>query len=147
MNGPRWPANVLRVSGALLMVLGVIHLAATSHIPPLLDAMRTTQVYALARGATLLNHVMTGILLLPMGLSTWVASSTFHLRQPWARTVLTVNSLAILCAPISIILFMGDTAYLWAPLFFTGVCLATMIPVLMLTAVWRLSTVSTQTPR
>ena len=116
----------------------MVHLAATSHIPPLLDAMRTSQGYALARGATLLNHVMNGILLLSMGVSTWVASSTRHLPQPWARTVLTVNSLAMLCAPISIILFMGDPAYPQAPLFLTGVCLATILPVLMLAAVWRL---------
>jgi hypothetical protein len=48
----------------------MLHLAATSHIPPLLDGMRTTEGYTLARGATLLNHVMTGILLLALGVST-----------------------------------------------------------------------------
>ena len=60
------------------MVLGMVHLAATSHIHPLLNAMRTTEGYTLARRAALLNHVMTGILLLPLGVSTWLTASSVH---------------------------------------------------------------------
>jgi len=138
LNRLRWPGMVLRLSGVFLVALGVVHLAATPHIPPLLDGMRSDRGYALARGATLLNHVMTGILLLPLGISTWLASSRVNLLQTWARLVLMSNSLAILCGPICILLFMGDPAYLRAPLFLTGVCLATLIPCLMLLAVLRL---------
>jgi hypothetical protein len=135
---------VLRLSGVFLVALGVVHLVATSHIPPLLDGMRADRGYALARGATLLNHVMTGILLFPLGISTWLASSPVNLWQPWARIVLTFNSLAILCGPICVLLFMRDPAYLRAPLFLTGVCLATLLPCLMLLAVWRLWQVAAQ---
>src|SRR5215469_17550622 len=103
MNRVRWPESVLRTSGALLIVLGMVHLAATSHIPPLLNGMRTTDGYMLARGATLLNHVMTGILLLPLGVSTWLAASTVHWAERWARAILLFNSLAMVCAPISLI--------------------------------------------
>ncbi|HKE26161.1 MAG TPA: hypothetical protein VKB88_27580 [Bryobacteraceae bacterium] len=134
----RWPENALRLSGVLLIILGVLHLAATSHIAPLLSPMRASEGYPLARGATLLNHVMTGILLLPLGVSTWAAASTTYWAPSWARTVLMFNSLAMLCAPISVMVFMGDPAYLRAPLFLAGVCLATAVPILMLVALWRL---------
>lgn len=132
---------------ALLIVLGVVHLAATSHIAPLLNAMRTTEGYALARGATLLNHVMTGILPLPLGLSTWLAASTVHWAERWARIILLFNSFAMVCAPISIIVFVSDRAYLRASLFLSGVCLATALPVAMLIAVWRLRRAVAHTPR
>ena len=145
MNRVRWPESVLRTSGALLIVLGLVHLAATSHIPPLLNAMRTTEGYTLARGATLLNHVMTGILLLPLGLSTWLAASTVHWAERWARIILLFNSFAMVCAPISV--FMSDRAYLRAPLFLSGVCLATALPVAMLIAVWRLRRAVVHAPR
>ena len=141
----RWPESVLRTSGALLIVLGLVHLAATSHIPPLLNAMRTTEGYTLARGATLLNHVMTGILLLPLGVSTWLAASTVLWAARWARTILLFNSFAMVCAPISV--FMSDRAYLRAPLFLSGVCLATALPVAMLIAVWRLRRAVVHAPR
>ena len=141
----RWPESVLRTSGALPIVLGVVHLAATSHIPPLLNAMRTTEGYTLARGATLLNHVMTGILLLPLGVSTWQTASAVHWAERWARIILLFNSFAMVCAPISV--FMSDRAYLRAPLFLTGVCLATALPVAMLIAVWHLRRAAVHTPR
>ena len=108
--------------------------------------MRTTEGYALARGATLLNHVMTGILPLPLGLSTWLAASTVHWAERWARIILLFNSFAMVCAPISIIVFVSDRAYLRAPLFLSGVCLATALPVAMLMAVWRLRRAVAHTP-
>ena len=147
MNRVRGPESVLRTSGALLIVLCMVHLAATSHIPPLLNAMRTTEGYTLARGAMLLNHVMTGILLLPLGVSTWLAASTAHWAERWARTVLLFNSFAMVGAPISITIFMSDPAYLRAPPFPTGVCLAAALPVAMLIAVWRLRRAVVRTPR
>ena len=125
----------------------MVHLAATSHIPPLLNAMRTTEGYTLARGATLLNHVMTGILLLPLGVSTWLVASTVHWAERWARTVLLFNSFTMVGAPISITIFMSDPAYLRAPLFLTGVCLAAALPVARLIAVWRLRRAVVRTPR
>ncbi len=138
MNRLRGPGFILRVCGALLVLLGVVHLVATPHIPALLDGMRSDADYGLVRGATLLNHVMTGLLLFPVGISTWLASSPANLPQPFARKILVMNSLAMLCAPLCILLFMGDVNYLRAPLFLTGVCLATLLPVVMLGVAWHI---------
>ena len=142
----RWPESVLRTSGALLIVLGVVHLAATSHIPPILNAMRTTEGYTLARGATLFNHVMTGILLLPLGVSTWLTASSVHWAERWARTILLFNSFAMACAPTSIVVYGRSRLSAGAAVPF-GFCLATSLPVAMLIAVWRLRRAVVHTPR
>jgi hypothetical protein len=67
--------GALRVAGVVLMALGVVHLIATPHI--LLDAM-PKKARDFAVGPTLLNHVLVGILLLPLGFSTWLAADARH---------------------------------------------------------------------
>ncbi len=134
----RVAATTLRLSGLLIMCLGLIHLYATPHIPQLLDAMRSDQIYPLARAATLLNHVLVGFLLLPLGYTTWFASAPGNVSAPWARRILLINSIAMWSAPLSLIAFMNDPAYYRAPLFLVGAGLALLIPALMIAAVFAL---------
>src|ERR1700733_676712 len=72
MRSQQTAAAFLRAVGLLLIVLGLVHLAATPHIPPLLG-QSSSPVYQRAVGPTLLNHVLFGILLLPLGYTTWLA--------------------------------------------------------------------------
>jgi cytochrome c biogenesis protein CcdA len=72
----RLAIGLLRIAGILLIALGVIHLAATPHLPHLLDGMRSSENYRLALGPTLLNHVLVGFLLVPLGYSTWLRRQT-----------------------------------------------------------------------
>ena len=55
----------LRAAGAGVILLGFVHLAATPHIPQLLESMPES-ARRLAAGPTLLNHVLVGVLLLPL---------------------------------------------------------------------------------
>ena len=123
-----------------MVLLGVIHLIATPHIPPLIDAMRASRMYPIAKGAGLINHLMTGILLLPLGFTTWLAADPANVGRRWARFVLLANSLAMLTAPLVVVLSMREAAesgvdtFLTAPLFLAGVGLATALPVVMVGA-------------
>ena len=77
MSLQRLSRGALRVAGVVLMALGVVHLIATPHIPHLLDAMpRKARDFAI--GPMLLNHVLVGILLLPLGFSTWLVADARH---------------------------------------------------------------------
>ena len=71
----------LRGAGVLLIVLGLAHLAATPHIPQLLSGSPPL-VYNHAVGPTLLNHVLVGILLLPMGFTVFFASAAACRGEP-----------------------------------------------------------------
>lgn len=128
-------ASFLRTAGILLVALGIVHNFATPHIAELLDGS-PPDVYQRALGPTLLNHFLVGILLIPLGFTTWLAASAGNFSQPWARHILLFNALAVLTLPACIILFMRQPEYYRAPLFLTGVVLTAVISLLMITAVW-----------
>jgi uncharacterized membrane protein len=128
-------AGFLRAVGLLLIVLGIVHLAATPHIPPLLGES-SSGVYQRAVGPTLLNHVLFGILLLPLGYTTWLAAASQNRNQTWARRVLIVNGMVLLTFPVCLAVFMRRPEYYAAPLFLTAVMLVAVISLLTVVAAW-----------
>ena len=139
MNLQDLAAKFLRVTGTLLVLLGIVHLIATPHIPHLLDGMSTREAYRFAWGPTMLTHVLTGILLIPLGYTTWLASSPRNVFPSWARQVLIVNAIVFVTVPLSIATFMREAVYYQAPLFLAGVGLVVILSVLMLIAAWLMS--------
>jgi hypothetical protein len=135
MRAPEIAAGFLRAVGLLLIVLGFVHLAATPFIPPLLGES-SSEVYQRALGPTLLNHVLFGILLLPLGYTTWLAASAQNRNQTWARRVLVLNGVVSLSFPISLAIFMRRPEYYSAPLFLSAVILVGVISLLTLVAAW-----------
>jgi hypothetical protein len=133
MNPQNIATRFFRVVGALLFLLGLVHIAATPHIPVLLDGAPAS-VYAQALGPMLLNHVVMGILLLPLGFTTWLAASAWERGEPWAMRVLAVNTLVVFTLPLSIAAFMRRPEYYTAPLFLIGLGLVAIISLLMIAA-------------
>jgi hypothetical protein len=127
--------TILRVSGIVLILLGAVHLLATPEMPHLLDGL-PANARAFAVGPTVLNHVLVGILLMPLGFSTWLAASKFNFGQPWARQAVVVNSLAVLALPLSLVLFMRQAQYYSSWLFLAGVTLAALTAALFAVAAW-----------
>jgi multisubunit Na+/H+ antiporter MnhG subunit len=128
-------ASFLRAAGILLVALGIVHNVATPHIAQLLIGS-PPDVYQRALGPTLLNHFLVGILLIPLGFTTWLAASPANLSQPWARHVLLFNAFVVVTFPVCISLFMRLPEYYHAPLFLTGVVLTAIIAILMIIAIW-----------
>lgn len=123
-------AGLLRAAGVLLIALGLVHLVATPHIPALLHGS-PAPVYDRAVGPTLLDHVLVGILLLPLGYTTWLAAGWQERGKAWARGVLIANTLVMLTLPASIVAFMRRAEYFTSPLFLIGVGLVVVISLLM----------------
>ena len=126
---------LVRGIGAALVVLGLTHLAATPHIPALLDGLRGTPAYHWAVGPTLLNHVLVGVLLIPLGVSTWAAAAPENRRAGWTRTVLLTNAVAVLSMPLLLAVLMRDPVYYGSPLFLLGAALVAAVAVLLAVAV------------
>lgn len=135
MDAQKFAAGFLRAVGLLLIVLGLVHIAATPHIPHLLDSSPSA-VYERAVGPTLLNHVLVGILLLPLGYSTWLAAGARNLGQAWATRIIVANTVVMLTLPVSVAVFMRRPEYYTAPLFVTGVTLVAIISLFMLAAAY-----------
>ena len=123
----------LQAVGGLLICLGVVHIAATPHIPELLRGSPLA-VYERAVGPTLLNHVLVGILLVPLGLTTWLAAVASDRGEGWALRVLVTNTIIVFTLPLSIAVFMHRPEYYRAPLFLSGVLLVGLISLLMTVA-------------
>lgn len=134
MNTNRVAANFLRAVGCLLVILGLVHLAATPHIAGLLRGSPRA-VYEHAVGPTLLNHVLVGILLLPLGYTTWLAAASGQRGESWALRVLLVNAATVLTLPISVLVFMRRPEYYKAPMFLAGVALVAAISLLSIVAI------------
>jgi hypothetical protein len=141
MNTRKAATRYLQAVGGLLIFLGLVHIAATPHIPELLRGSPVA-VYERAVGPTLLNHVLAGILLLPLGFTTWLAAVASERGEGWARRVLVVNTIVVFTLPLSIAVFMHRPEYYRAPLFLSGVLLVVLISLLM--AVVTLSRMRTQ---
>jgi hypothetical protein len=125
----------IRGVGALLISLGLVHLAATPHIPGLLRGCPPA-VYEQAVGPTLLNHVLVGILLLPLGYTTWVAAAASARGEGWATRILIANTIVFFTLPVSIGVFMLRPEYYTAPLFLAGTGLVALISLLMVVALY-----------
>lgn len=96
-------------------------------------------MYQQAVGPTLLNHVLVGILLLPLGYTTWLAAVAAERGEVWAKRVLGVNTVVVFSLPIAVAVFMRRPEYYRAPLFLTGVGLVAAISLFMATAAWILA--------
>jgi hypothetical protein len=98
----------------LLVLLGVIHLVATPYYlawsRSALLPSRSTLVIAGLR----LNHILVGILLIPLGLSGYWAGQA--LPERWAIRLATTNAMTVFCLPVLLVLTMPLRS-LDAPLF------------------------------
>ena len=135
VDGRRAARRAVRGIGLLLIALGVVHLVAAPHIPALLRGLRGTPDYRWALGPTLLNHVLVGVLLLPLGFTTWTAAAPTHGDAAWARGLLVANALTVLTLPVLLAVFRRDPVYYGSSLFLIGVGLVGLIAVMMAVAV------------
>ncbi len=126
----RTATRCVQAVGGLLIALGLVHIAATPHIPDLLRGS-PLDVYERAVGPILLNHVLAGILLIPLGLSTCLAAAASERGEAWALTVVIANTIAVFTLPLSLVVFMRRPEYYAAPLFLSGVVLSCLISLLM----------------
>jgi hypothetical protein len=107
MELQRFAARALAAGGVLLLVVAGIHLAVT----PLLQASFSGAVgHGPARfwlAPFLLNHVVVGILLVPVGLNTIFAARAVRTGATWARAVALTNAFSVLALPLALVLLMG----------------------------------------
>ena len=113
----------------MLAALGILHLAVTPHIAHLIRGSTTREAAAWLVPPMLLNHVVLGILLLPLGGLTAYAAPYAARGDRWALVVSRATAAAIATLPVTLFVIMG-TRYFAAPAFvvasaiLSGACLA-----------------------
>src|SRR5258708_10284795 len=106
----------LRGSGLLLLLLGIVHLVATPRIAALIR-------HSVSQGAAdnlippmLLNHILVGLLLLPLGFLTFYAAPY---SGHWAQVIVRTTAFTVATLPVTLLWLMGDS-YFDSPLFLVG---------------------------
>jgi uncharacterized membrane protein len=114
----------------LLLLLGIVHLVATPHIAALIRHSASTGAADNLIPPMLLNHILVGVLLLPLGFLTFYAAPYSDL---WAQVVLRTTALAVATLPLTLLALMG-MRYFDAPLFVVGFLLVVAASVTLLLA-------------
>jgi hypothetical protein len=124
--------RLLRGAGILLVTLGIVHLLATPHIATL---VRSSAVPSAAQWLTppmLLNHILVGVLLIPLGFLTAYAAPQAANGASWAQVVVRTTALSVAALPIALFALMGTRYYFDAPLFVLGAALTVIVAVILL---------------
>ena len=108
--------RLLRGSGLLLLLLGVVHLVATPHIADLIRHNASAGAADMLIPPMLLNHILVGVLLLPLGFLTFYAAP--H-SDRWAQVIVRTTAVAVATLPLTLLWLMG-LRYFDAPLFVVG---------------------------
>ena len=99
--------SILRFGGVMLIILGILHLAVTPFIARLISENVTETVAIWLTPPMLLNHVIVGILLLPLGILTFYAAPSAAAGERWALIVTRVIAITIATLPLVLSILMG----------------------------------------
>jgi hypothetical protein len=133
----RWAPRLTQATGILLILLGIIHLIATPFLIGWLSQQLHSDFIPLAVAAMRLNHILVGILLLPLGISTFWSGKA--LEQAWGLRLAILNALTLLCLPILLVTTMPIES-LDAPLFRLAIFVvsaACLVQLLAVVGVWK----------
>jgi hypothetical protein len=99
--------SILKFAGVMLIILGILHLAVTPFITRLISENVTEAVAVWLTPPMLLNHVIVGILLLPLGILTFYAAPSAAAGERWALIVTRVIAITIATLPLVLSILMG----------------------------------------
>ncbi|MFI5251947.1 MAG: hypothetical protein ACHQQQ_05870 [Bacteroidota bacterium] len=125
--------RILAGAGVLLLVVAGIHIVMTPELNYLFLRDNPGAAGRFWIAPFLLNHVVVGILLVPLGITTLIAASAARSGTGWARTIAITNALTVLTLPIAVCLIMGS-AYFGALPFLIATILLAIAALLMLFA-------------
>ncbi len=133
---PSFRSIVFRAAGVLLLALGLLHLAVTPFIVRMLQDGAAPGAAGWLSPPMVLNHVVVGILLLPLGLLVTYAAADAAAGVRWALVVTRSISVAIAALPPTLFLVMGIQYFQAVPFRIAAiiVCLASIA--LLLAAFW-----------
>ena len=129
-------ARTVSVTGVLLLIVAAIHLAVTPLLKKeILDRTLTPEQLSIVQPPFLLNHLVVGILLIPIGFITIYSAPALRAGERWAWIVNFSNGLTILSLPIVLALVMPLSDFQALP-FLIAAGLITIVGITMTAALW-----------
>ena len=98
---------MLRVVGFLLLVLAGIHLSVTSLLKQtILDRVLTDEMLPIVSPPFVLNHIVVGLLLIPLGLVTLYSAAGIGAGKRWAWVISWFVGASLMSLPVALLLIM-----------------------------------------
>ena len=124
-------ARVISLTGVLLLIVAAIHLVVTPILKRvILDRVLTPEQLLIVSPPFLLNHIVMGILLIPIGFTTIYCASGIRAGERWAWAISLANGLTILSLPIVLGLVMRPEHFR-SIAFLTGASLIMIVGITM----------------
>ena len=120
----------------MLTVLGILHLAVTPFIARLISENVTEEVAVWLTPPMLLNHVLVGILLLPLGILTFYAAPSAVAGERWALIVTRVSAITVATLPLVLFLMMGTRYFAAVPFVVATIIVCVAALTLLVAAFW-----------
>ena len=129
-------ARILKTDGILLLLVAVIHFAATPLALGFVSSQSTPEAFAQIKPPFLLSFIVVGVLLLPIGLSTAYCVAFFGRGERWARIICGFNAVGVLLLPVALMVIMPvkyfhATPFLIAATLVWIVAISMMVPLLL----------------
>lgn len=124
-------ARILKIDGVLLLIVALIHFAATPYALRFISSQSTPEAFTQIAPPFLLSFIVVGILLLPIGLSTVYCADSFQRGERWARVICGFNAFGVFLLPVALILTM-PARYFRAILFLVAVTLVWIVAISMI---------------
>jgi hypothetical protein len=122
---------MLKVEGILLLLVAAIHLLVIPVLKSTFAQQITTTDFQAIWTPFLLNHVVVGLLLMPLGLTTWYAGQGVMHRERWAHRLGLINAVTVLWLPVILVIVM-EWRYFAAVPFVVASVLVTVVGLSML---------------
>lgn len=128
-------ARILRVQGVLILVVAAIHFAATPLLRDTVARELSPTDFQFVWPPFLLSFVVTGILLVTIGVSTLFCAAGVRAGERWSWRFGITNALAILSLPIVLALTM-QRRYFTAIPFLIAAILISLVGLSMCLPLW-----------
>jgi uncharacterized membrane protein YraQ (UPF0718 family) len=132
MGAQSTTSRAMTVQGSLLIVVAVIHLAMTGEIASIVARNTSPKAFAFLWPPYALDHIVVGILLLPIGVTTMLCASGVAQGDVRARRIALANAIAVLSLPIAVGVAVPKARLLTAPAFLVSTA------ILGVTGLWML---------
>lgn len=131
MNRRLIVSRMISVTGVVLLIVAAIHLIVTPILKRvILDRVLTAEQLRIVSPPFLLNHIVVGILLIPIGFTTIYCASRVCAGERWAWVICLANGLTILSLPIVLGLAMRPEHFR-SPPFLIAASLITIVGIAM----------------
>jgi len=139
-------ARILRVQGILILVVAAIHLAVTPLLRKTVEDRLSAADFQFAWPPLALSFIVMGVLLIPVGVGTWLCAAGVRAGESWSWRIGITNALAVLSLPL-VLAFTMEKRYFTALPFLVAAIMISLVGVSMCWPLWWVRSELTANPK